>query len=127
MGNLSLFYDGRCILCAKEIEHYQKVDVDKKVKLVDISDDNFDAAKYNLDARRVQKYFHVKDKSGKIVTGVEAFYLIWVELNIFKPLQVLYKTPVIKQSMSLCYFLFAQVRPYLPKKEKCHDGSCDFR
>jgi predicted DCC family thiol-disulfide oxidoreductase YuxK len=127
MEKLKIYYDGLCRVCEKEILHYKKVDTHNRLAFIDITLDSFDASEHGLNRQLVQKYFHVKNKDGEIISGVGAFNLIWKELEVFYPLQVLYKMPLSKQAMQLGYCLFAQVRPYLPKKEKCDDGTCDFR
>jgi predicted DCC family thiol-disulfide oxidoreductase YuxK len=127
MNKVQIFYDGQCHLCAKEIEIYEKKDKHDRLEMMDISHPEFDPSILNLDSKSVQKYFHIKTEYEKILTGIEAFQYIWSTLEIWKPLNKISRLPIIKQSMHLGYLLFAEIRPFLPKKEKCHDGKCEFR
>ena len=124
MEKLTIFYDGACYLCNREIDHYKKVDNDHKLNYIDIALSNFEASKYGLDSKTVQKYFHVRDKDHNLKTGVEAFYLIWKELDIFTPLQKLYKFSPTALVMNSGYLVFAEIRPYLPKRKYCDNGTC---
>lgn len=115
MEKLTIFYDGACHLCAREIDHYKKVDIAKK---------SFDFSNYGIPKKKMHKYFHIRDQNLKIHTGVEAFYLIWRELNIFIFLQKCYELKPLRAMMKIGYQFFAQMRPLLPKREKCSDGIC---
>lgn len=124
MEKLTIFYDGACHLCAREIDHYKKVDTTHKILYLDIAKESFNFSDYDIDKKQMQKYFHIRDKDLKMHTGVDAFYLIWKELEIFSLLQKLYENPLMKTSMKLGYKVFAEIRPYLPKRKQCSDGIC---
>lgn len=119
----TIYFDGACHLCAREIEMYRKVDADKQLEFVDISLSQFDATKEGLDPVDVHKNFHVKDTSGQFHKGVKAFQIIWDQLGIFRPLSWLYNQPVSSSLMDAGYKVFTKVRPLLPKKE-CESGAC---
>jgi predicted DCC family thiol-disulfide oxidoreductase YuxK len=116
---LKVYYDGACHLCSREVETYLKADHNNKIKAIDISSPNFDAAFEGLDEKRANKYFHVKNTKGEVIEGVEAFAAIWETLNIFKPLRWFYKTRFGKITMGASYKVFAEVRPFLPKRKDC--------
>ncbi|MCJ8276391.1 MAG: DUF393 domain-containing protein [Bdellovibrionales bacterium] len=120
---LKVYYDGACHLCSREIDHYRKQKHSDRLHLIDISLSDFDAKAEGLDPKEVQKYFHIKTTNGEVVTGVAAFSQIWQTLEIFKPLEVLYRLPVSHQLMNLGYIVFAKVRPLLPKRN-CENGHC---
>lgn len=46
MEKLTIFYDGACHLCAREIDHYKKVDTTNKILYLDIAKKSFDFADY---------------------------------------------------------------------------------
>jgi predicted DCC family thiol-disulfide oxidoreductase YuxK len=43
---IRIFYDGACVVCATEIEHYRRQDRDGKLNVIDISDSKFQAEEY---------------------------------------------------------------------------------
>jgi predicted DCC family thiol-disulfide oxidoreductase YuxK len=129
---VSIFFDGKCRICAWETEEYLKRDRSGKLRAIDISSPSFDAQTHGLDPKRVQKYFHASTPEGKIVSGVDAFITIWEALGTPLSLRAARwaRNPIIRAILTLGYTLFAQIRPYLPKKPNapdCDDGSCDFR
>ena len=121
---MKVFYDGLCVICAKEIEHYKAKDIDNKINFVDISSSSFDPTIEGLSAEKVQKVFHVKDTNGVILTGVEGFIAIWNHLNIFKPLATLANHTLTRPVFDFGYYAFTKLRPFLPRK-KCDDGTCN--
>lgn len=124
IDQLNVYFDGACHLCSKEIDSYKKKDLKGSIKFIDISDTNFDAEAEGLDPVEVNNYFHVKTKEGQIVKGVEAFVLIWKELEIFELLGKFCTSSVGSPIVKFAYVVFAQyVRPILPKK-KCETDNC---
>jgi predicted DCC family thiol-disulfide oxidoreductase YuxK len=123
-NRLKVYYDGACILCSREIDHYRKKDTEQKIEYVDISAPYFDAAEEGLDPVAVNKYFHVRTKDGDVITGVSAFNAIWEELGVFKLLSIMSKLRYSRKAMDLGYVVFSKVRPWLPKRKDCENGSC---
>jgi predicted DCC family thiol-disulfide oxidoreductase YuxK len=123
---LTVYYDGACHLCSREIDHYRKVDRDGQLRLVDISAAEFRAEAVGLDAEQVQKVMHVRLADGTLATGLQAFIAIWQVLPGFGRLAKLAQAPVLNPLMRGGYRAFAAIRPYLPKRARpdCPDGSC---
>jgi predicted DCC family thiol-disulfide oxidoreductase YuxK len=123
---LTVYFDGLCPLCSKEIEVYRRKDTEVKIRFVDIMSASFNAQAEGLDAKKVQAVFHVKTPSGQILTGVDAFAAIWEILPGFKLLSWAADQPVLRPLMNLGYQVFARVRPYLPRKKAaaCETGTC---
>ncbi len=121
---LQVFYDGLCPLCTKEISHYRKIDINKKIEFIDISNPNFDEKTYGLEGREFNKTFHVKDKSGEFKTAVDGFVAIWDELNCFKPLSYMAKNKVSRPLFDIGYCVFANVRP-LFRNNECPEEVCE--
>ena len=120
---LSVYYDGLCILCSKEMDFYRKKDPDRRISYVDISAENFDPNAEGLENRDINKYFHAKNKNGDILVGVPAFQEIWKTLGIFKGLSYLAKASLTAPLFQMGYLIFIHARPYLPRK-KCDTDRC---
>ncbi len=116
---LKIFYDGACHLCSKEVDGYLKRDRFERLNAIDISNPRFNPNDHGMDPKRVHKYFHVKTQTGQLLEGVPAFAAIWDTLEIFKPLSWFSKTTIGKISMVPSYKVFAEIRPYLPKRKDC--------
>jgi predicted DCC family thiol-disulfide oxidoreductase YuxK len=115
--NGEIFYDGLCVLCSREIEHYRKQSGADAFKFIDITDSNFDAAAHGVDPYAVHKNMHVKDANGTLHVGVDAFRAIWKQLPKYNFLYQWTQSQNVQKIMSICYFGFTKVRPYLPRKK----------
>lgn len=125
--NLKVFYDGLCVLCSSEINHYKKMKGAENIKFVDIAGLDFDAKKEGLDPFLVHKELHAKDEHGRVFVGVDTFILIWSKLDKLKWLSRLAQKSLVKKTLELNYKVFVKIRPYLPRKA-CEDSPyCETR
>jgi predicted DCC family thiol-disulfide oxidoreductase YuxK len=113
---VKVFYDGLCVVCSSEINHYKKMQGGDKIDFVDITSLDFNASVENLNPHSVHKELHAKDKDGKVYIGVDAFVLIWSQIDKLNWLSKMAQTWPIKKVLQLNYKLFVKVRPYLPRK-----------
>jgi predicted DCC family thiol-disulfide oxidoreductase YuxK len=124
---LTLFFDGKCILCYREVNHYLKLDKDDLLRPIDISSDHFSADDYGLDEREININMHAMDESGNIFVGVDTFAEIWKRVPYYNKVSSVLENKTIRPALSLGYKVFAEyIRPNLPKR-KCDDGSCDLK
>jgi len=125
---LRVFYDGACIVCAKEIEHYRQKDRMGRLLLVDISAADFDAEAWPITQADFMAQLHAIDAGGTVFRGVDAFWAIWQafpESTLLGLLGRLLILPVLNPLARLGYRGFARIRRYLPKRHSsCSDGSC---
>ncbi|MBL8631799.1 MAG: DUF393 domain-containing protein [Myxococcales bacterium] len=124
-SQVTVYFDGACHLCSREIEHYRQKDREGKLRFVDISLSEFSAETEGLDPVRVQQVMHVRLPDGVLVTGVDAFVEIWKVLPGFAGLAKMAKLPGIHLGLRVGYQGFAAIRPLLPRrKRECADGGC---
>ena len=123
---LTVYYDGACHLCSREIEHYRQRDTQGSLELVDIAAPGFAAAAAGLDRVQIQKSLHVRLADGTLVTGLGAFIAIWGVLPGLGTLARIAQQPLLNPLLRGGYWVFAALRPYLPKRKRdeCKDGSC---
>ena len=114
---ISVFYDGKCYVCASEISLYMKKDRGKNICFVDISDKNFDPREHGLQGRDIHVNLHVKLSNGEIRSGVEAFIAIWEHLPGFSILAKILGNRLVRPLAGFGYYLFTRIRPYLPRKK----------
>ena len=124
---LTVFFDGACHLCSREIEHYRRKDAEHRISFTDISDTHFDATGAGLDPVAIQKVMHVRTAAGDLRTGVDAFIEIWKTLPGFMPLAVIAQSRWVRPFLNIGYHAFAAIRPFLPKRkqELCETGTCN--
>ncbi len=116
-AKLSVYYDGLCQLCSREIDHYRKARGAEQLRFIDITAVDFQAEKEGLDPQRVHRVMHVKSAEGQIYTEVEAFVQIWKVLPGYSWMARAVESPLIRPIANLGYQGFARVRPWLPKKK----------
>ncbi len=124
MDQLTVYYDELCVLCSKEIHHYQKQTGSENIRFVDITSDKFDAKIEGVDPFEVHQIMHAKKSDGTILTRIAAFQAIWSILPKYRWLHRFSQVKFVKKLMDLGYEVFAAARPYLPKKKKnlCADS-----
>jgi predicted DCC family thiol-disulfide oxidoreductase YuxK len=126
MSELKIFFDGKCVVCDAEINHYLKLDSDKNLKAIDITSPSFSANDYGLDDKEIHIHMHAIDDKGNIYTGVDSFREIWRRLPYYNKLVPLSEVDILKPAYNLGYSIFAKyIRPNLPKK-KCDSDYCNY-
>lgn len=125
---LRVYYDGSCIVCSTEIEHYSRMDHAGHLILVDVSARGFDPASLGITLDEFMYQMHVIDQGGTVYRNVEAFWAIWQAYpasSLYGLLGSLITLPVINHIARLCYKGFARIRKYLPKRgNACSTGTC---
>lgn len=124
---LEVFYDGSCIVCAAEIEHYLRKDRGDKLVAIDISSPDFNSAPYQISLADFMHQLHAIDQDGQIFKGVDSFWAIWQAfptLTVYGLMGRIIQLPVINRLARIGYWLFARIRPYLPKRKTCQSGTC---
>ena len=77
---VTLFWDGGCPLCRREITMLQSMDVDRNVEWVDIDADASRLAPLNVTRTQALGFMHAVDRHGALQVGVPAFLAIWEQL-----------------------------------------------
>lgn len=107
---ITVFYDGKCSLCSKEIRYYRKIAPPNIFDWQDIMQSSDALKKEGILLSEGLKLLHAKDKEGRIHIGVDAFILIWKQLKGWKILAFFVSLPVVKPIAILIYKAFAHWR-----------------
>ncbi len=121
---LTVYFDGLCKVCSHEIEIYRKRDRAARVRWVDIMALGFSPEAEGLDPVLIHQEMHARRSDGVLAVGVEAFVEIWKVIPGFAPLARLASQAWMKPVLQLGYRAFTRIRPYLPRKQACDDGTC---
>lgn len=113
----TIYFDGLCLACSTEINHYRKMSGAEKFNFLDITDSHFNAELHGIDPNKVHKVMHVRDPNGRLFEGVDAFRAIWRELPSYHFLYVLSNRRIARSFLDICYDAFVVLRPYLPRKK----------
>lgn len=123
----TIYYDGLCQLCSREIDLFRGRVRDGSLGYVDISLPTFDAAAHGVDPVRVHRHMHVRDEqTGDMRIGVDALTAMWECVPGFRWLAVLARLPGFRFLSRMGYALFAWIRPKLPRRKRiaCDSGVC---
>jgi predicted DCC family thiol-disulfide oxidoreductase YuxK len=107
---ITVFFDGKCGLCSKEINYYRKIAPDGIFIWQDITKSADDLKASGISLSQGLRLLHTKDIDGKFYVGVDAFILIWKQLKRWRLLAIFVSLPIIKQIINFAYKIFANWR-----------------
>lgn len=109
----SVFYDGGCPLCVREIGFYRRQSGADRIDWVDLSEVSDGNVAPGLSCQAALARFHVQTRSGELLQGGTAFAALWRELPRFQTLGRLGARPPFRWMLNLGYKLFLPLRPSL--------------
>jgi len=111
---LTVFYDGACPLCQREIGFYRRQRGADAIAWVDVSAGADDAqVAPGLSKAQAMARFHVRDGDGVLVDGGAAFARLWEALPRFRPLGRFGRLRSVAWILDRGYELFLKGRPRL--------------
>ncbi|SDS83201.1 thiol-disulfide oxidoreductase DCC family protein [Pseudomonas oryzae] len=109
---LTLYYDGACPLCAREIRLLRRHASAARLQLVDIAAADFDPAPLGLSLARLQERLHARFADGRWVSGLDATFWSWCAAGLGRWAAPL-RWPPLRPLLELAYRLFCRLRPHL--------------
>lgn len=107
---LTVYYDGKCGLCRREIEYYKRVAPADRFVWLDIATDPASLADFDISQADALRRLHARDASGVVYVGVAAFIAIWQGLNYWRYLAMIVNLPFLKPLAAFTYDRFADYR-----------------
>ena len=107
---ITVYFDGKCGLCSKEIRTYQSQAPDGIFYWHDIATHPEHLDQLGISQEAALRRLHATDHTGRLHIGVDAFILIWQHLRYWKILAFFGKWPVINQLAHIAYNRFADYR-----------------
>ena len=109
--SLTVFFDGSCPICSKEINFYKMRAGAENLSWVDVSDEEIPIPIQNRSREELMARFHVLSSSGELVSGGAAFAELWASLPAFKIFGKFFKLPVLRFLIDVGYDIFLTLRP----------------
>ena len=110
---LTVFYDGACPLCRREIDFYRRRKGAQSLDWVDVSRCAGETVAPGLSKAEAMARFHVKRADGRLASGGLAFAQLWAALPGFRPLGLVLQWPPLAWLAERGYRLFLKLRPRL--------------
>ena len=116
----TVFYDGGCPLCRREIAHYRRIDSTESLCWVDAMTEPEALARHGLSLQQAMAELHVLDRDGRWQRGVDAFLVIWQQLPAYRWLAKLVTALGLRRPLGFAYRHFAAWR----YRHRCESDSC---
>ena len=115
---MKVFFNNSCNICRAEINLYKKQNIED-IEWVDITDNKSAEIETQKNDKALLRRLHIKDGE-QIISGAEAFLLVWKKIPKYKFLYTFFKAPVIFTLFSISYeiiafFLYLKNRKQLSK------------
>lgn len=107
---ISVYYDGLCGVCSKEIRYYQGIANPDDFDWVDVTENEERLDALGVSLPEALKALHATDADGRLHVGVDAFVLIWKQLPRWRTLAFLVSLPIIHSLATFLYKHFANWR-----------------
>lgn len=111
MTDLTVWFDGGCPLCRREIALMQRLDRRGAIRFVDVSDET---SACPLDRRDLLARFHASE-NGRIVSGAEAFAAMWRAIPLLRPFGLVARNRLALAGLEWLYLRFLALRPRLQR------------
>ena len=99
---LTVYFDGACPVCSREIGVYRRSRGAEKVLWRDIHSSTFEETD-DLDREGALARFHVRRADGKLVDGAAAFLELWAQLPAWRWLAVVTRPRAVQKLLEYAY------------------------
>jgi len=110
---LTVYFDGSCPLCRREIAMYRRLPEATAIAWVDVSGGQDLGGALSCEAAMAR--FHVRDAQGRLYSGAAAFSRLWRVFPSWRWLGYVSAWPPMSWLFELAYRLFLPLRPRLQK------------
>ncbi|WP_245572687.1 thiol-disulfide oxidoreductase DCC family protein [Lichenihabitans psoromatis] len=111
MEKVTVWYDGSCPLCRREIVLMHRLDTRSAIDFIDL--ESQDAA-CPLDKADLLARFHALE-NGQLLSGAAAFAAMWRAIPRLRLLGLAARQPVVLFALERLYRIFLRVRPRLQR------------
>jgi predicted DCC family thiol-disulfide oxidoreductase YuxK len=109
-AQLTVWFDGACPLCLREITLMRRLDRQGAIDFIDIG---AAGAACPIDPALLLQRFHARETDGPLLDGAAAFAAMWRAIPALRPLGHVAKWPPILWLLERAYRGFLRIRPRL--------------
>lgn len=115
--HLTVWFDGGCPLCTREIALMRRLDRRGAIAFVDLEGDGA----CPLDRAAMLARFHAQERGGPIVDGAAAFAAMWRAIPPLRPLGLAARWRPLLWLLEKAYLVGLRIRPRLQQWVRDHD------
>jgi predicted DCC family thiol-disulfide oxidoreductase YuxK len=108
---LTVWYDGNCPLCLREIALMRRLDRRNAIRFIDAAPSD---SACPIDRAELLARFHAEE-NGELLSGAAAFAAMWRAIPLLRPLGLMARRPLILGLLERAYRRFLRVRPRLQR------------
>jgi predicted DCC family thiol-disulfide oxidoreductase YuxK len=116
LPELTIYFDGSCPLCRREIALYQGLSAREALQWVDVSAGQ--PLGEGLSCEAAMRRFHVREADGRLLSGGAAFARLWRALPGWRVLGWSFAWPPLSWLLELAYRIFLPLRLRLQRLAK---------
>ncbi|WP_010186560.1 thiol-disulfide oxidoreductase DCC family protein [Sphingomonas sp. PAMC 26605] len=109
---VTVWYDGGCPLCAREIAWLRRLDRARRIDFVDVAAGA--PASCPIDRADLLARFHARE-NGALLSGAAAFAAMWRAIPLLRPLGLIARNRGVLAGFEAGYRLFLRIRPRLQR------------
>lgn len=107
---VTVWHDGGCPLCAREIALMRRLDRRGRITFVDAT-----RGTCPIDRAAMLARFHAQEPGGPLLSGAAAFTAMWRAIPLLRPLGLLARNRHVLRVLEALYRQFLRVRPRLQR------------
>ncbi len=111
MSRVTVWHDGGCPLCRREIALMRRLDRRGSITFVDATG----TQACPIDRVDLLARFHAREDGGPLLSGAAAFAAMWRAIPLLRPVGLVARNPVVLAAMERLYLRFLRVRPRLQR------------
>ena len=111
MTSLTVWYDGGCPLCRREIALMRRLDRARAIRFVDVAAGEGGCP---IDRAELLARFHAEE-DGRLLSGAAAFAAMWRAIPLLRPLGLAARNGLVLALLERAYRAFLRVRPALQR------------
>jgi predicted DCC family thiol-disulfide oxidoreductase YuxK len=119
---LTVFHDGSCPLCRREIALVQKLTAGEAIAFVDVSGRDAGNVAPGLSADAAMARFHVRRADGQVISGAAAFLELWSQSPRLSWLSKFAARPLVVRGLDRIYSAVLVIRPAVARLVRRWEG-----
>lgn len=117
-NRVTVYYDGSCPLCRREIGFYKNSTGADLIRWQDVSQTSDGQVATDLSCQQAMARFHVRAADGTLKSGASAFVELWLSLKYWRWMGNLFAHPSGIWFLEKCYVGFLRIRPAIQRRIK---------